>query len=454
MAYLGDADQLPSRAAGSAGARRAERGDRARRRARRRRAAGPRRGRARARWAQPGAGQPPAPRTGPRPAGRRAGHGVLSRRPHAGQGRPGRPAAVPRRHAGEPGREVRRRPPRARPHRAPAQHAATPVRRSTRRDDNVHARRVGCQAGRGGGAVRPGPGDAGTRIEPHVVAAYSGSPGPTMSGSCTTRPGERRARRGVCAARELDVRRGVSTVGPHATSWCCRSAAAGPHPRLAGGAAHAGAGAAPRRPPAGWPSAPVAPVLVLDDVLSELDGRRAAALLAPPPGRPGGDHDGGHVPTAAAPERTLRITAGAVADEDGSRSTRGCRERRDPVCDPRFVGRSWCSACAGVRDGARSGACSGAGRRPSGRPWRPTSDPSAWSDGTLLVAVDDPAWATQVRLLADDLRAAARRRRVAVEQLEVRVGGPASRPAADRHRTLTRSSRTAPGIPPIVTRPW
>jgi len=44
--------------------------------------------------------------------------------------------------------------------------------------------------------------------------------------------------------------------------------------------------------------------------------------------------------------------------------------------------------------------------------------------GVLLVEVDDPAWATQLRFLSDDVRA--RLRTVAgvrVERLEVRVGG-------------------------------
>ncbi len=48
--------------------------------------------------------------------------------------------------------------------------------------------------------------------------------------------------------------------------------------------------------------------------------------------------------------------------------------------------------------------------------------------GTLLVEVDDPAWATQVRFLADDVR---RRLHevtgVAVERLEVRVRRPRRR---------------------------
>jgi predicted nucleic acid-binding Zn ribbon protein len=54
--------------------------------------------------------------------------------------------------------------------------------------------------------------------------------------------------------------------------------------------------------------------------------------------------------------------------------------------------------------------------------------PVRLEQGTLLVEVDDPAWATQVRFLADDLR---RRLRevsgVDVERLEVRVGRPRRR---------------------------
>jgi predicted nucleic acid-binding Zn ribbon protein len=45
--------------------------------------------------------------------------------------------------------------------------------------------------------------------------------------------------------------------------------------------------------------------------------------------------------------------------------------------------------------------------------------------GTLLVEVDDPAWATQVRLLADQLRARLREvAGVAVDHIEVRVARP------------------------------
>jgi predicted nucleic acid-binding Zn ribbon protein len=54
--------------------------------------------------------------------------------------------------------------------------------------------------------------------------------------------------------------------------------------------------------------------------------------------------------------------------------------------------------------------------------------PIRLEQGTLLVEVDDPAWATQIRFLADDVR---RRLHevtgVVVERLEVRVGRPRRR---------------------------
>lgn len=49
--------------------------------------------------------------------------------------------------------------------------------------------------------------------------------------------------------------------------------------------------------------------------------------------------------------------------------------------------------------------------------------------GTLLVEVEEPAWATQVRFLADDLRARLRDvTGVEIATLEVRVGRPRSTP--------------------------
>ena len=54
--------------------------------------------------------------------------------------------------------------------------------------------------------------------------------------------------------------------------------------------------------------------------------------------------------------------------------------------------------------------------------------PVRLEQGILLVEVDEPAWATQVRFLADDVcRRLAEVAGVAVERIEVRVGPPRRR---------------------------
>ena len=78
-----------------------------------------------------------------------------------GEGRPGGSAALPRRHARRAGREVRRAAAGARPDRAPAQRPVAPGRRPPRRVGGNDARRVGRQAGRRRGPVRPRPRHAG-----------------------------------------------------------------------------------------------------------------------------------------------------------------------------------------------------------------------------------------------------------------------------------------------------
>ena len=54
------------------------------------------------------------------------------------------------------------------------------------------------------------------------------------------------------------------------------------------------------------------PVLVLDDVLSELDAHRAAALLRSLPAGQVVITTAGAIPDAAHPDRVIRIEAGAV----------------------------------------------------------------------------------------------------------------------------------------------
>jgi DNA replication and repair protein RecF len=58
-----------------------------------------------------------------------------------------------------------------------------------------------------------------------------------------------------------------------------------------------------------------APVLVLDDVLSELDAERAAALLHHLPAGQVVLTTAAALPAAATPDATVRIVAGTVADE-------------------------------------------------------------------------------------------------------------------------------------------
>ncbi len=158
-----------------------------------------------------------------------------------------------------------------------------------------------------------------TRIEPHVAAAYNWLAGTeTMVGLVYDPPWRSVGLlAALAAARELDVRRGVSTVGPHRDELVlainglpARTHASQGEQRTLALALRLGA----HRLIAERTGS--TPVLVLDDVLSELDGGRAAALLRHLPSGQVVITTAGNVPTAARSERTLRITAGAVVDED------------------------------------------------------------------------------------------------------------------------------------------
>ena len=117
----------------------------------------------------------------------------------------------------------------------------------------------------------------------------------------------------LAAARSDDVRRGVSTVGPHRDELelrigglPARTHASQGEQRTLALALRLGA----HRLVAERTGS--TPVLVLDDVLSELDAHRAAALLRSLPAGPGRDHHRGAIPDAAHPDRVIRIEAGAV----------------------------------------------------------------------------------------------------------------------------------------------
>ena len=154
------------------------------------------------------------------------------------------------------------------------------------------------------------------RISDHVQTAYEHLAGRPSAIELRYEPPWRQ--QGLAAAlvesRAMDVRRGVSTVGPHRddvetsiNGLPARTHASQGEQRTLALALRLGAHAlvADRTGSS--------PVLVLDDVLSELDPSRAAALLDHlPPGQIV-ITTAGVVPTAAAPDRILRIVGGTVA---------------------------------------------------------------------------------------------------------------------------------------------
>jgi DNA replication and repair protein RecF len=155
------------------------------------------------------------------------------------------------------------------------------------------------------------------RITPMVQEAYEQLAGVATPIELRYEPEWRRV--GLLAAlnanRELDVRRGVSTVGPHRdelelsiNGLASRThASQGEQRTLALALRLAGHRLVTERTGS-------APVLVLDDVLSELDDGRATALLGHLPEGQIVITTASELPPAAQADRVLRIDAGAVVD--------------------------------------------------------------------------------------------------------------------------------------------
>jgi DNA replication and repair protein RecF len=119
----------------------------------------------------------------------------------------------------------------------------------------------------------------------------------------------------LLAARDLDVRRGVSTVGPHRDELGLAIAGMPARTHASQGEQRTLALAlrlASHRLVAERTGS--TPVLVLDDVLSELDRSRAAALLGHLPAGQVVITTAGAIPTAAHPDQILRIVDGAVVE--------------------------------------------------------------------------------------------------------------------------------------------
>jgi DNA replication and repair protein RecF len=154
------------------------------------------------------------------------------------------------------------------------------------------------------------------RISPLVTEAYELLAGVSTAVELEYEPEWRHTglAAALAAAREQDVRRGVSTVGPHRDEVVvridglpARTHASQGEQRTLALALRLGT----HRLVAERTGS--SPVLVLDDVLSELDAGRATALLSHlPPGQVV-ITTAGAIPPAASPQRIVRIVAGTVA---------------------------------------------------------------------------------------------------------------------------------------------
>jgi DNA replication and repair protein RecF len=151
-------------------------------------------------------------------------------------------------------------------------------------------------------------------LEPELAKAYDQLAGvPADTAACYARSWEGTLADALVASRTDDVRRGVSLVGPHRDELVLSvgGLAARTHAsqgeqrstalalRLAGHRAVADAAGSP-------------PVLLLDDVFSELDPDRSAALLAHLPSGQALLTTAGPLPPGAQPDLELRVVAGRV----------------------------------------------------------------------------------------------------------------------------------------------
>jgi DNA replication and repair protein RecF len=153
------------------------------------------------------------------------------------------------------------------------------------------------------------------RLAPLVAEAYAHLAGETRSVTLDYSPEWRVDGLAVAleAVRTDDVRRGVSTVGPHRDELelslgglPARTHASQGEQRTLALALRLGAHRLVTE------HVGSTPILVLDDVLSELDEERATALLSDLPAGQVVITTASPLPTAAVPDRVLRIESGAV----------------------------------------------------------------------------------------------------------------------------------------------
>ncbi|MEQ8841545.1 MAG: DNA replication/repair protein RecF [Acidimicrobiales bacterium] len=122
----------------------------------------------------------------------------------------------------------------------------------------------------------------------------------------------------LVSSRDLDVRRGVSTVGPHRDEILLRIAGAPARTHGSQGEQRSLALSLRLAADAVVREAGVAePILLLDDVFSELDPGRAEALLDALPGGQRLLTTAAWLPPAAVPDRVLKVVDGTVREVRG-----------------------------------------------------------------------------------------------------------------------------------------
>ncbi len=164
------------------------------------------------------------------------------------------------------------------------------------------------------------------RCQPMVAEAYEQLSGEASAVELHYEPEWRREGLGAALARvrTADVRRGVSTVGPHRDDVAVGLAGLPARTHASQGEQRTLALAlrlAAHRLVAERTGS--TPVLVLDDVLSELDPQRATALLDHLPAGQVVITSASPLPAAAAPDRIIHIAAGSVVSDPSTVGTVG-----------------------------------------------------------------------------------------------------------------------------------
>ena len=399
---------------------------------------------------QPRAAQPAAVDAHARPARRAARHGVRARRPRAGEGGPGPPARLPRRPARVPSRRATRR-------RAPTTSASLRQRnallRGGVRDDDARTTldvfdeqlvRAGAELVRGPAAARrrgsARPSTRRTRPRrarrERVDARYEAewAEGATPDADDVARRARAPRSNGCAAASSSGGRR--SSVRTATSGGCSSTGSTRARTRRRASSARSRSRCASAGHRVVAETVGDEPVLLLDDVFSELDDQRSRRAREAPPRRPDARDDRRR---AARGRRrpSVRVRVDAAARDRARRVTRLADDRRA------------CSGRAG-RPGARRRRARGGGRRPrarrsrrrrragrrAGRRWsgprsRANARVRAVRGSTLTIAVERGPGRPQLRYLESEIAGARRRDR---------------RRRRDRHRARRRARRASTGL--------